>query len=180
MNTKLALGIVAAVVVIGGGAYFYMSSNSAAPSGDSMQNETGGEMTKEEAGEFKGSVHDLMARGGDWKCDIGSQANTGAGVSFSSGTVYVSGKKLKGDFSISVPSLGNVSAYMVSDGEYIYSWSSVMMQGFKAKVTAEGTGGGETSGYGFNPDVSYSYNCEPATVDASMFTPPANVEFRSI
>lgn len=179
MNTKLALGILAAVVVIGGGAYFYMNSNSAAP-GDSMKNEEGGEMMKAEAGEFKGSVHDLMARGGDWKCDIGSQASTGAGVAFSSGTVYVSGKKLKGDFSIDVPSLGNVSAYMVSDGEYIYSWSSVMLQGFKAKVTAEGSGAGDTSGYGFNPDVSYSYNCEPAAVDASMFTPPANVQFRSI
>jgi len=177
MNTKLVLGLLAAVVVLGGG-YYYVQNSGGASSDDSM----GADSTQTESGSFSGSFSDLSKRGGNWKCTIDAEANTGAGSVVSSGTVYVGGNKVRADFTSNVPSVGSVETHMIADGTDVYSWSSMMPSGFKMKQTEGemGTGPGATSGQGVDANQSYAYDCDPWTGDQSVFAPPSNISFTSI
>lgn len=175
MNTKLIAGIVA-LGILAGGAYYFMngSSTGADVTGDAPK---GGA----EAGAFKGSMAALMERGGNWKCTVDSSANTGAGTALSSGVVYVSGNKVRADFTSTVQGFGNVESHMIADGESVYSWSSMMPQGFKLPQTQmTGEGGTETSGSGFDANQSYAYDCQPSSAQASLFTAPANITFTEL
>lgn len=172
---------VAAVVALG--AYYLFTQQSAlAPAADSAsQTETASADTAaaDAGGSFNGSIFDLAARGGDWKCSVDAQASTGAGQAVSSGTVYVSGNKVHGDFTSKVQGYGTVDSHLISDGAYVYSWTSIMAQGVKVKATAQSEGGTQTSGQGGDANQNYAYHCEPSAADATLFTPPAGVKFIS-
>lgn len=184
MNTQLVAGLLAAAVVIGGGAYFLARSSSPSTAENPAALNTDIEAdtnTSAEAGEFEGSIVKLVARGGEWKCTVDSSSSTGAGQASASGVVYVSGEKIKADFDVTVPSLGAMKAYMIADGEYVYSWSSMMPQGVKMEQADSWSGeGAATSGRVVDVNSSYSYDCEPADADASLFVPPANVTFMTL
>src|SRR5262249_52707139 len=69
-------------------------------------------------------------------------------------------------------------AHMVSDGQYVYVWTSVAPMGFKAKITAGSDASGAASGgqqdfYGQN----YDYDCKPWIADESKFLIQSNVTF---
>lgn len=176
LNTKLVLGI-AGIIVIAGGAYAF--THQASSEGSQVTDEQ--VATTEKAGPFTGSVAELAQRGGDWKCTVDARADTGAGSAASSGVVYVSGKKVRADFSIQAPVIGSVEAHMVADGEYVYSWSSVSPQGVKTEMAdSEPTYDAPTSGQGFDAQQSYSYDCLPAQANASLFIPPSEITFKTI
>lgn len=177
MNTKIIVGLLATVVVVGGG-YYYMQNSGGASSDDSMEADS----AKMEGGAFAGSFSDLSKRGGNWKCTIDAEANTGAGSVVSSGIVYVGGNKVRADYTSNVPSVGSVETHMIADGTDVYSWSSMMPSGFKMKQTEGemGTGSGATSGQGVDANQSYAYDCDPWTGDQSVFTPPTNISFTTI
>jgi len=171
MNTKIIIGVLA-VVVVGAGAYMVIAK----PASDSAM--SGSEASTEQgSGRFSGSFADLTARGGEWKCTIDSSVDTGAGAAISSGVVHVSGNKVRGDFTTNVEGYGSVQAHMISDGEYVYSWSDMAPQGIKVKAAAQSSGTGPTSGQVVDLNHSYSYDCEQSSTEASLFVPPANVSF---
>lgn len=172
MHTNTLIGLVLGIAVIGGGAYFVFNQPS------SGSDET--HMESAEAGAFSGSVFALAERGGDWKCTVDASAQTGGGEAVSSGVVYVSDKKIRADFTTTVQGFGNVDSHMVADGTNVYSWTSMMPQGFKVAQTAAGEGGTETSGGGFDANQSYSYDCQPTSADSSRFTPPAHITFTEL
>ncbi|MDO8514239.1 MAG: hypothetical protein Q7S50_01715 [bacterium] len=167
MNSNLLIGlVVGAVVVVGGG--YYLLSGGSAPATDT---------TGAQAGKFKGSLAEMAARGGSWKCTVDSST----GQSVSSGVTYASGGKVRADFKTSVSGYGAVESHMMADGQYVYTWSSVMPQGIKTKMTAGATAGGSAgtaSGQSADADQSYSYDCQPWTADASLFVLPASVTFK--
>lgn len=173
MNTKLIAGIVA-LVAIGGGAYYFMNTSS----GTMDTSETGDASAQE--GAFEGSFMALAKRGGNWKCTVDAQASTGAGSAVSSGVVYVSGEKVRADFTSTVQGFGNVDSHMIADGVNVYTWTSMMPQGFKTKMTAMESGGTETSGQGFDANQSYGYDCERTSADASLFAVPSTVTFTDL
>jgi hypothetical protein len=176
---KILLGVVA-ILVIGGGAYFLMNGAPAGEQGTQNMNQESSADTSS-GGAFSGSIADLSARGGEWKCTVDSSANTGAGQAISSGTVYVSGKSVRGDFTTSVQGFGTVESHMIADGSNVYVWSSAMSQGFKMNMTASGgSGSAATSGQGMDINQNYSYDCQPAQASASLFAPPANISFTAI
>lgn len=183
MNTKLITGVAVAVAVVGGG--YFLFTHSAAEKGGADDPRTGGEgaaasMANEKGGAFTGSIRELSARGGDWKCTVDASSDTSVGQAVSSGVVYVSGRKVRGDFTTSVPQLGNVESHLIADGTDVYAWSSVLPQGIKTAMTAEESGSGPTSGQVFDTNHQYSYDCQPAAADASLFAPPSSVTFRTI
>lgn len=172
MNTKIIVGVVAAAV-LGGGAYMLMQKKSMDPA---VQTGASSEVGGATAGAFSGSMADLSKRGGSWKCTV----DTSTAQAASSGTVYVSGKKVRAEFAMNVQGYGTMNSYMIADGEYTYSWSSAMPQGVKAKMTAEETSSPATSGESMDANSKYSYNCEAWTADESKFVVPTDVTFRTI
>jgi hypothetical protein len=165
-------------MVLGGGYYFmtHHSAPSAETTTQSAQGETAtAKNDSQAAGKFNGSFVDLSARSGSWKCTVDSST---AG-SISSGTTYVSDGKVRADFTTNVQGYGSVESHMFSDGEFAYTWSSMMPQGIKTKVTAQSTAGTQTSGQGVNANTSYSYDCQPWVVNQALLTVPTSVTFKS-
>lgn len=130
------------------------------------------------AGVFNGSFDDLAARGGNWKCTFTTQTEMGA----AQGEVYVSGDRIRGNFSMTAPVVGKVESYMIADDEYTYSWSSVLPQGFKARRADTGAPDGATKAAdtGIDPRMQMSYECEPHTAAADLFVVPTNVTFQTL
>lgn len=169
------VGVVAAVVVLGAAALYFVM-NPGMQSGMNADTGSNAEQKKMSGdGAFSGSLADLLGRGGDWQCTFTSESD----VANSSGTVYVSGAKLRGDFASVVPQLNQtIDSHMIQSDGYVYVWTSLTPQGFKAKTTI-GTPDGTTQFQGQGVDINqqYNYNCAPWAVDGSKFELPAGVTF---
>lgn len=179
MNKNMIIGAVVAIAVVAGGGYYFMNGAAVDPmvaddSGMYLNPDSDGSV---QAGKFSGSLADLAARTGSWKCTV----DTSTVEAVSSGVTYVSGGKVRSDFSSSVGGYGNIETHMIADGEYVYSWTSMMPQGVKAKMTAS-SGGADTATAGASADanVRYSYDCQPWTADPSLFVVPSDITFRSV
>lgn len=167
MNKNIVIGLVVVIAVVVGGWLVW---------GDKM----GGSVTPNEPFTATGSLDELLARGGNYKCTFTHESAAAS----SKGTVYIAGegKKIRGDFSSLVPVINtDVASHMIRDGEWVYTWSEMMPQGFKAKAV-EGQGSKEAalSGQGFDANQSYNYNCEPWVVEVSQFTVPTNITFTEL
>ena len=134
------------------------------------------EETPADDGAFKGSAKALMARGGDHKCTFTQVVEN----STSTGTVYISGMKMRGDFKSDVSAAGtniSVESHMISDGEFTWVWSSMMPTGMKMKIDAEA---GATADQGFDANQELEYSCVKWNRDASQFDLPSAVTFTEI
>ncbi|MBP9669398.1 MAG: hypothetical protein KBE09_03855 [Candidatus Pacebacteria bacterium] len=177
---KMLIGFVAAGVLILG-AWWFMS-NQANPTTDTNtppMNDAAAAPSEAPSGAFTGSFEDLATRGGNWMCTFTSKTDMGDAT----GTVYVSGTRVRGNFAITAPVIGKVDSYMIADDEYTYSWSSVMPQGFKARrvdTAQQPDGTTPTADTGVDPRMSMNYNCEPHQADESLFTVPTNVTFQTL
>jgi hypothetical protein len=178
MTQNTAIGLVVAVVVGLGGEYYLMHQDAVSKpeTGDQKSASTTALADTTQAGKFKGSFTELAARGGSWKCTV----DTSTAQSISSGVTYVSAGKVRGDFTTSVQGYGSVESHVMADGQDVYTWSSMMPQGLKVKMTAQGSGGTVASGQGADANQAYSYDCQPWVADATLFTLPASVTFKTI
>lgn len=134
-----------------------------------------------DSSKFEGSTAELIARGGDHVCTFDQTVENNR----STGTVYISNGKMRGDFKSSVVTGAtpiDVESHMISDGEFMYTWSSMMPTGFKMAVVQNTTADGTTptSQQMFDANMKLSYDCDPWTVDASKFTLPSAVTFTEI
>lgn len=119
----------------------------------------------------RGSMEQLVARGGSWECSVSSETEN----STSSGVVYVANGMIRGDFTSVVPQLGTVESHMIVRDEYVHTWSSAMSQGVKLPVAMDASA--EVSA-GENPyQAEYDYSCKPWSGDNSRFVLPSNVTF---
>ena len=149
------------------------------PQEESITSESSEPVTQ--SGVFTGSTKDLMARGGNYKCTFAQEVEN----SKSTGTVYISGQKLRGDFKSDVTAAGasmSVESYMISDGTSMWTWSSMLPTGFKMEVVKDTTADGTTpmSQQMFDANMNLSYDCAPWTVDESKFVLPSTVTFTTI
>ena len=204
----IIIAIIAAVVVVGGGAYYYMGSggysmdDATIATGDvtgdgvddvaakktkpneinsysfgSTNSGTDVSGTGGKAAPFTGSWNDLAKRGGNYMCTINSAGVGGV----TSGTVYVSGTDLRGEF-VSKTAAGQVTSNMLKKGDMMYVWSSAYPQGFmmKAEASSASTGGTATQGQGVDQGQSYDWNCTATAADASKFVKPSNIQFMDL
>src|SRR5690606_31734166 len=83
------------------------------------------------------NLSELTKRGGDYMCNVSHQTQVGT----SNGTVYITGPKIRGDFtsSVEVPGLVSmdVTSHMISDGEFIHTWTSLSNEGYKNAVSSK-------------------------------------------
>ncbi len=100
-----------------------------------------------------------------------------------SGVVYLDGARIRGEFDSVVEGKNMHSSFIMKDG-FAYNWSDLYPMGAKVKVnteTANGDASTTTSGtYTWNADQIGQYDCTEWTVDESMFTIPANVQFTEL
>jgi len=131
---------------------------------------------------IQGSLFDLFNRGSNLNCTFsGTQAEQDI-----SGTIYISGKKMRGTFEIEMPQ-ATITSNMVSDGEYMYSWSDLLPQGFKMKLSeVEAQANAEVTDPKLSKEAlenmkkfqqNFDYECDKWAVDSSMFNVPGNVTF---
>ena len=98
-------------------------------------------------------------------------------VSESSGTVYVAGGKIRGDFKgVAKPVNQNFEAYMIVRDETVYTWSPLLSQGFKTSV-AETEVNKEDSQNGISFNQKLDYSCLPWKADNSLFELPSGITF---
>lgn len=129
----------------------------------------------------KGSLLDLMKLGKNVKCTYWTdqEGTTMAGVS------YISGQKVRGDFDITTYDVNTeegsntIKSHMVTDGEWVYTWSTATPQGFKMKVDQPENTSTDTTKEAPTKALneSFDYKCTPWLVDNSLFEIPSDIEF---
>jgi len=164
-------GLVVAIAVIllallGGVAYMKFAKSSTTPQQVIVQ-----EQPKASPTGVTGTLKSLFGK--NQSCTINYPNNGG------SGTVYVSGKKFRGNFTTKIAGEKEVTSQVVSDGVYTYVWSSESPTGIKMKIDVTSPSAGAQTG-NFNLDQEVGLNCLPWIVDTSKFTIPANIQFTDL
>lgn len=180
MSSKLIVGVVLVVVLVGAGYVVYTQKannlgdaaggTSLAGSDDAGRNDT---PDTPMGGIFRGSLFDLAARGGNYICTFTAATAEGE----SSGTVYVSGDTVRGEFMTSAAGT-TMESHMLNMGGYVYTWSPAMPTGMKMRAT-QGTGDASTGTQGSYSDMQqeYDYDCNAWSLDTSKFALPEGVQF---
>ena len=169
--SKTALLLLAGVLVVVAGGIYTMQKGKMAGEDRMMASS---QMSQSEDGTsgMRGSMKDLMAREGSWKCEFTHKTD----VSDSTGIVYISNGMMRGNFLSQVPQLGEVKSYMVTRDGFVHTWSDMMPQGVKMPVVAaEGSASTEGQADIYNQELDY--NCMSWEADVSMFELPQTVVF---
>lgn len=119
----------------------------------------------------KTTLDRLIKRGGDFECTFSHSTEVGD----SSGIVYISGEKVKGEFTsdVKIAGLGTIKTYMISDGDFTYTWSDVSPQGYKSKVVEDKSNSNDQ----IPSDQELDYNCSGWVAQDSYFKVPGNITF---
>lgn len=174
-TTPLIIGIVLVVAVVLGFVLVGKDSATDATPNTAENTDTQDTSTPAEEGVFTGSIMELAKRGGNFICTFSHSS----AVANSTGTVYVSGSDIRGDFK-SVAQGINVESHMIQKDGYVYTWSPIAPTGFKIKtVASEGDGDASMSDQYKDLNQAYSYDCKSWSRDASKFTLP-NISFTEI
>lgn len=160
--------IIAAVVIaalLGIVAFTQLGKSSKSPQETNVAQET-----KPADSTTKGSIKSLLAAGKNVNCTI-SYPDAG-----STGTVYVSGQKMRGDFNMMVEGKP-MESHMIQDGTYVYSWTGSQGAKFKVDETlkASPVPGGQQQNVDLDKEVDYK--CSSWSADNSKFTVPTDVKF---
>lgn len=127
---------------------------------------------------FVGNIGDLMKDGKDVTCTF-SRSDAGGDME---GTVFVARDgRMRGEFTLASPQFGTMTMQVIRDGTYGYTWGfPSATQGSKTKLDDEGKPVKENDKEGPGIDEDMEYRCSSWRMDASMFVPPSDVEFRDI
>lgn len=177
-NKKVMVGVVigVAIVLILGVALVSRNSRGPEQKGQTTEN-------KLKDGKFTGTFPELLALGENYACQFDTTDDTGNRVV---GKTYIaaSGDKFSGEFVMTQADGTEVSSNIMRDGEYNYIWTSEQEEGIKTKIDPEEDtlfdSGDETSG---TTDISNDvadFDCQPWSVDQTMFAPPTNIKFTDL
>lgn len=170
MTRKLGL-IIGVVVVIAVLAILGFTQFSKQPSLSKKNTETQQNLNQTSPS-TKGSIKSLLASGKNVSCNISMPDQQG------SGKVFVSGTKVRGDFTMQVDGK-ELSSHMVSDGAYIYVWTDTSNQGTKFKTdTKAPTASNQPQTTDLDKEVDL--NCSNWSLDNSKFTVPGNIQFSDL
>lgn len=165
MNKGVLVALVIAILVALGGGAFYMMNKTKTAANVETSNQTSLDSSLE-----KKSLRDLMTLGNNQQCTFTDTESN------SSGIVYVSGGKVRGDFN-TTSSAGEMKAHMIASGEEVYVWMDGAADGFKTSVSAtESVTSQMESSVDLNKAINY--DCTNWSANNSMFQVPTNVTFK--
>jgi len=167
MNKKLIVTIVVLLLLGVGG--FAAAKNFKGSSSTSTSTESSTQPTS------ANSLKALLALGSAQTCTFDNAGSTG--------TMYISGGKVRGDFD-STTNGKTLKTHMLVDGTTSYIWMDGEKTGYKMSFDASagagtpGTTTAQTSG-AFDANADMNYKCGPWVADASVFVLPTTVTFTS-
>jgi hypothetical protein len=170
MQKKLIILVILVAVVVG--AYFVFGGSK------EVKNEELGNTNDEQPSGKKMAFSQFLKQGGAYKCEVKQYMSDFE----NSGTMYISGKNMRGEFSTVAEGRTMNSSFISRDG-YSYTWSSVTPgMGFKIKAEAETSNesAGVNGTYAWSADQIGDYNCESWVVDTTKFELPKDVTFQEI
>lgn len=183
MNNKkllpITLGVLIVLVLSGLGIFLLLRKTKTANLQPVVNQEKNGEeIMAPEVNETTGSgnIFDLIKLGKVAKCTYSYDADK----SKLSGVTYISGKNMRGDFTMKLADGQDIESHIISDGEWLFSWSSAMPQGFRMKVSDQESKSIDSSTQNTNAldlNKSFDYKCSAWLVDSSKFEVPTDVTF---
>jgi hypothetical protein len=172
MNIKTVLIALIAALVIGGGIWWFTGN------GDNDSASMSGQETSNLS--QAASINELLAQNQNLMCTFSDTDDQG---NASSGTVYLAGGRMSGDFSLRAPGEDAINSHVINDGQNQYAWQEGENEGVKisleqiaANQPSQDTQNEETSS-NVNQDEDYNFECQEWNVDESRFSPPGNVNF---
>jgi hypothetical protein len=166
MSKKILIVIGVVLLLILGG-WFYMNSKKTAGTAST------GSSTNTTQPSTASSLKDLISKGIAQSCTFSANRT--------SGSVYVSGKSVRGDFETTVDNAAMKSHMIVKDNTS-YVWTDGKSVGIKMSFDPSATPAatsGTTSG-SFDPSVNMNYKCSAWIADSSKFDLPAGVTFQTL
>ncbi len=162
MNKIIAVILV--LLVLLGGWWFLSHKKESAPTNNSVAGTTAST-----------SLKSLLAAGSSQKCTFHSDENG----TQADGTFYVANGKSRGDIT-STANGKPTKTHMIYSDSTSYVWMDDSTAGYKMSVdpsTLQAKGTTDSSQKSMDYSKDYNYQCSPWSADASMFTPPASVNF---
>lgn len=175
---NIVIGILIVGIVFGIGIYVVVHQTAERPLVTTSSQGESREETKDtsaSSSDFKGSFAELAERGGSYKCTFAHEND----IAVSTGTVYISGDRIRGDFHSETEHM-DVESHMIAKGGYVYTWSPMTSQGFKMIALENGgsfEGSAAMSGNYADLHQEYNYDCVVWNSDESMFTLPNDHTF---
>lgn len=176
MNKKtLIVGVILLLLLVGGTLIF--SKKTVAP-----QKEKGTAMMKQNVSPKNEStmmsLSELLTSGKTQSCSYDYTDETSGKMS---GNVFLSGGKMRSDYSITDKAGTETTGSIINDGTNLYIWSSAMSEGLKMAVSEEmkkdmANSQGEAAKY-VDMNKKINYHCDAWTLNTTSFTPPTNVKF---
>ncbi len=120
-----------------------------------------------------------MAQNKNVTCTFSSTDDSG---NKTSGTVYVAGDRMRGDFSYQVSGSAEQKSNILRNSEYQYFWQEGSDTGFKTKVddskeSADDSKKADSQNQSVDQNTKYGFDCSDWAVDESKFSIPGNVKF---
>lgn len=175
MQKKAGLLIGSIVIIVVLAAFFMIQKSNPSTStqtADSAQN-----TSSQSLGDFaKGSIASLLTAGKNVTCSMKYPDGNG------SGTIYVTGKKMRGEFTVKMDASKEYQSSMIQDGEYAYMWSDADKKGTKFKVSGIPSSSPAAAAKSEVVDINQEVDlkCSTWNVDSSKFVVPADVEFTDL
>lgn len=157
MNNKIIIGVVIAVLVVGGGYWFFGREASLTTNPSTM--------------------NQLLASTEDLEC-LYTQNNDQADTT---GTLYVSGGKVRGDFTIQTKAVAGSAvqkfdSHLVTDGKQVLLWPLTPQEPTQGVLINVDPAKKDQ----VNLDQTFDAACKPWVKDDAKFTAPADVQFTDV
>ena len=166
------LALFVGLALVGGGAWYVLQKQDASEA-PSQSQEAGSDAPSNESGKFRGSLQQLMARSGSWRCDV---SMTTEGVT-STGTTYVANGNVRADFVSNIPQVGSIESHMIMKDNTAYTWTSMAPQGFKFPISGQENQPEVSAEVAAQINQAYDYDCRAWPTDESKFALPSGITF---
>jgi hypothetical protein len=180
MGNKVTIGILIVITLILSGAGFTWFKNNSQTSSSPLPSpllQSSVSPSASAESDTRVTLKDLFASSKNQKCTF-SDSSSG-----SSGTVYITGNKMRGDFSSTVHGQ-TVISHMIVDNQISYVWSDASTQGVKLSyekieqlTTATASAQSSGSKMPISLDQKVSYQCEAWISDPAVLSLPSTVKF---
>lgn len=159
MKKNITIIVVIVLLFVAGGAYFVFGKG---------KGPIGKNNPAQQTSTSPKSIKDLLSLGNSQKCTFTNIEST---VS-STGVVYVSGGKVRGDFDTTID--GKITKYhTIVDGNTSYLWTEDSKSGFTTSFDSNNT----NSDTRFDTNKLANYQCSGWITDSSVFNRPSDVKF---
>lgn len=172
MSGKVIIAAIAGVVIVGAGiAGFVVVQNKDENQSANVTSTNTNQVPGNQSEAQQTNIDALIAQGATQKCSFSSAD----GEQTSSGTMYFSNKRMRGDFTTVTTEKTVDGSMIISDGMQ-YFWDKTSKQGVKLAITQQqAESSQQKTVQALDPKKNFEFKCGEWSLDESVFTPPSDV-----